>query len=57
VRILTEAVTSSNWEDKNKLIEILNRWKNNDFSMAVEDHNYIWAKLGGKDGKATGVKK
>jgi len=57
VRILIEAVNTSNWSDKDKLLEILKRWKNDDFSMAVEDHNYIWGKLGGKDGKATAVKK
>jgi len=57
VHILADAVNASSWSDKNQLLEILNRWKNDDFSLAVEDHNYILDKLGGKDGKATGIKK
>lgn len=57
VGILIKAVNASNWSDKEKLLEILNRWENDDFSQAVEDHNYVWSKLDGNIGKATGVKK
>lgn len=57
VKILINAVTVSNWNDKNKLLGILNRWENGDFSQAVDDHNYVWSRLGGKDGKATGIRK
>lgn len=38
--------------------EILTRWKNDDFTNIVDDHNYVWGIQGGTDeksGKATGV--
>ncbi len=37
--------------------EILTRWKNDDFTNIVDDHNYVWGIQGGTDeksGKATG---
>lgn len=40
---------------KEELYEILERWKNGDFSRAHHDHNYVWRRLGGTVGKATGV--
>ena len=43
--------------EKNKLVEILNRWKNVDFSNCVEEHNYVWSKLGGTVGKAKSLRK
>ena len=36
-------------------LQILNRWKNNDFSQADKDHNAIWKLQGGNVGRATGV--
>ncbi|MFL0248715.1 DUF6241 domain-containing protein [Candidatus Clostridium stratigraminis] len=57
VNALIKAVNRSNWNDKSRLIEILNRWKVGDFSQCVDDHNYVWAKLGGEIGKATELKK
>lgn len=57
VDALITAVNKSNWNDKSNLLDILNRWKNKDFSKGVEDHNYIWSKLGGTLGKATNLKK
>lgn len=33
-------------------IDILNRWKKNDFSSAVSDHNKIWKLQGGNIGEA-----
>lgn len=56
VEALIKAVNRSNWDDKARLLEMLNRWKNGDFSQAVEEHNYVWAKLGGEVGKATKLK-
>lgn len=44
------------YEDKEYMLEVLTRWENNDFSKAVEEHNYFWKKLGGTIGKATGLK-
>jgi hypothetical protein len=56
VNALIKAVNQTNWEDKSRLLEILNRWKTGDFSQGVEDHNYVWTKLGGEVGKATALK-
>lgn len=44
------------YEDKEYMLEVLTRWENNDFSKAVEEHNYFWKKLGGTIGKAAGLK-
>ena len=57
VELLLAEVNKSNWDDKAKLLENLNRWKNNDFSHGVEEHNYVWKKLGGEIGKATALLK
>lgn len=45
-----------NYEDRKYMLEVLTRWENNNFSNAVEEHNYFWKKLGGTIGKATGLK-
>lgn len=45
-------VTASNYESRKHLLDILNGWKNGDFSNVVNDHNYVWEKLGGTVGKA-----
>lgn len=44
------------YSDKDYMLEVLTRWENNDFSKAVEEHNYFWKKLGGTVGKATSLK-
>lgn len=51
-------VNDSDFSDKEKerLLQILNYWKNKDFSDAVNEHNYLWGKLGGNIGRATGLK-
>lgn len=56
---LIDKIKESNLKalEKNKLIEILNRWKNGDFSNCVEEHNYVWSKLGGTVGKAKSLRK
>lgn len=53
VNELIKEVSSSNYEDKEQLLQILNRWKNGDFSNCVDDHNFLWKKLGGQVGKAS----
>lgn len=53
INSLIKKVTNSNYEDKDKLLEILNRWKSGDFSKCVDDHNFLWKKLGGQVGKAS----
>lgn len=53
---LIKDVNSTDYGDKNYLLEILNRWKNGDFSKCVEEHNYLWNKLGGEVGKAKSLR-
>jgi hypothetical protein len=36
-------------------LRILTRWKEQDFSLADQDHNAVWQLQGGTVGKATGV--
>lgn len=44
--------------DDPKINEILERWSKQDFSQAVEDHNYVWAEyLDGNIGKAKALRK
>ncbi len=43
------------YEHDELYLQILNRWKNNDFSQADKDHNAIWTLQGGNVGRATGV--
>ncbi|RWR12169.1 DUF6241 domain-containing protein [Siminovitchia fortis] len=50
-----EIVSKSSFERKESLLEILERWKNGDFSKADEDHNYFWTYQGGTVGKAYGI--
>lgn len=55
INMLIVVVIASNFDDKDKLLEILGRWKEGCFSKADEDHNYVWLQLKGSVGKATGV--
>ncbi|WP_040347283.1 DUF6241 domain-containing protein [Neobacillus bataviensis] len=50
-----EIVSTSKFERKKDLLEILDRWKNGDFSKADDDHNYFWSYQGGTIGKAYGT--
>jgi len=54
LKVIVEKV---NYEDREQLLDILNRWETGDFSQADKDHNYVWEKLGGTIGKAVGIKK
>ena len=53
---LKSFIEKFDYTDKDYLLEVLNRWENNDFSNAVEEHNYFWKKLGGTIGKAISIK-
>lgn len=53
---LKNLIEKVDYKDKDYMLEVLTRWENNDFSQAVEEHNYFWKKLGGTVGKATGLK-
>jgi preprotein translocase subunit SecF len=57
IQNLKGIVEKVNYEDREQLLEILNRWETGDFSQADKDHNYVWEKLGGTIGKAVGIKK
>lgn len=52
VNALIIEVLSSKYPDKKRLLTILYNWKKQEFSNAVEEHNYLWRKLGGTIGKA-----
>lgn len=48
-------VEASKFTDKEELLQILTKWKNNDFSSVDSDHNTVWQLEGGTVGKATGI--
>ncbi|HDR7737953.1 TPA: PRK06770 family protein [Bacillus thuringiensis] len=50
-----DILKNSNFEKKEELLAIAERWVNRDFSKIVEDHNYFWDTQEGNIGKATGV--
>ncbi|GMQ60461.1 hypothetical protein AN1V17_48610 [Vallitalea sediminicola] len=54
--LITEVLVSE-YSDRKKLLSILYNWKNKDFSCAVDEHNYLWEKLGGSVGKAYELRK
>lgn len=54
VKAIVEKV---NYSDRDYILEVLERWENEDFSKADKEHNYFWKKLGGTIGEATGIKK
>ncbi|MGH4050559.1 MAG: DUF6241 domain-containing protein [Clostridium sp.] len=53
---LLQIIKDNNFSDGDKLTSYLNSWKKKDFSNAVAQHNYIWTKLGGGDGKAISLR-
>jgi predicted Abi (CAAX) family protease len=53
---LKSLVEKVDYKDKDYMLEVLSRWENNNFSKAVEEHNYFWKKLGGTIGKAISLK-
>lgn len=56
VDALIKKVEGSDFDDKGTLLEILKRWKKQDFSNCVQDHNYVWNQLGGTVGKACSLR-
>ncbi|QWG92777.1 DUF6241 domain-containing protein [Bacillus mycoides] len=54
INTIYSIVKESNFKNKDKLLEILTRWKKKDFNQIVDDHNYFWSMQGGKTGRATG---
>jgi hypothetical protein len=48
-------VTKSDFAHKDKLLAILEKWKNGSFENADSDHNYFWNYQGGTIGEARGT--
>jgi len=48
-------IEESDFSYKDTYLDILNRWKNGDFTRAMYDHNEVWHMLNGSVGEATGV--
>ena len=53
--LIEKAEEVSGTADTDEVLDILYRWEKGDFSRADKDHNYVWSKLGGTVGIATGV--
>ncbi|UOQ49595.1 DUF6241 domain-containing protein [Gracilibacillus caseinilyticus] len=53
ITYLLKALEEKEFNHESLYREILTKWKNNDFSQAVSDHNRIWAIQNGNVGKAT----
>ena len=56
ISTLKNLIEKVDYKDRDYLLEILTRWENNDFSQIVDEHNYVWKKLGGTIGKAISIK-
>ncbi|CAG9620432.1 DUF6241 domain-containing protein [Sutcliffiella rhizosphaerae] len=54
VRQVHEVVANSSFVNKNRMLQIAERWKTGNFSKIVEDHNYFWRLEGGTIGEAYG---
>ncbi|MEH7306439.1 DUF6241 domain-containing protein [Neobacillus drentensis] len=48
-------VENSEFEQKDDLLAILDKWKKGIFSKVDDDHNYFWTYQGGTVGKAYGI--
>lgn len=48
---IRDILNNSNFEKKEELLAITERWVNRDFSKIVEDHNYFWELQDEKKGK------
>ena len=53
---LLQIIKDNKFSDDTKLTSYINNWKKKDFSNAVEQHNYIWDKLGRGEGKAISLR-
>jgi hypothetical protein len=49
-----EVVSKSNFEQKDSLLAIIDKWKNNNFEHVDLDHNFFWNLKDGTVGKAYG---
>lgn len=53
---LIKDITKSGYSDKDTLLQFLARWKDNNFSSGVDEHNYLWDGLDGTIGKAESLR-
>ncbi|MGG0731004.1 DUF6241 domain-containing protein [Bacillus paramycoides] len=54
INTIYSIIEESDFKNKDKLLEILTRWKKKNFNNIVNDHNYFWSLQDGKTGRATG---
>ncbi|MGG3561577.1 DUF6241 domain-containing protein [Neobacillus rhizosphaerae] len=50
-----EIVSNSDFDRKDQLLAILEKWKAGNFSAVDDDHNYFWQYQGGTVGQAHGI--
>ncbi|GKU82031.1 DUF6241 domain-containing protein [Niallia sp. NCCP-28] len=50
-----DIIEKSDFEHKIELLDIVGKWKNNNFEEIDEDHNYFWKLQDGTIGKAYGI--
>lgn len=50
-----QILLNSNYNSKENLLKIVEKWEKDDFGQVDEDHNYIWNLQGGSIGRAMGI--
>ena len=50
-----DVLSQGQFNNKDELLEIMNKWKNGNFTQIDLDHNYFWNLQGGTVGKAYGT--
>ncbi|MBO0959880.1 hypothetical protein J1P26_09095 [Neobacillus sp. MM2021_6] len=55
VNQVVEVVSSSNFVNKEKMLEIAENWKKGQFNYIAADHNFLWKQQEGSVGRAYGV--
>lgn len=50
-----QILLDSDFNSKEGLLDIIEKWENGQFDQVDEDHNYIWNLQGGSIGRATGI--
>lgn len=53
----TKDMININTIGQNELLSILDRWEQGNYDNMVNEHNYLWSRLGGTIGRAIGLKK
>ncbi|WP_298829265.1 DUF6241 domain-containing protein [uncultured Planococcus sp.] len=50
-----EILLASDFNSKEDLLQIIERWKNGQFDQVDDEHNFIWGMQGGSIGEARGI--